>query len=57
MYGKTHTDEVKQRISECHKGKTYEEQYGIEKSKEIRHKVSMTVKKKNVTYRKYILGS
>lgn len=46
MYGKTHTDEVKQKISECHKGKTYEEQYGIEKSKEIRHKVSIAVKER-----------
>lgn len=46
MYGKTHTDEVKQKIFECHKGKTYEEQYGIEKSKEIRHKVSIAVKER-----------
>ena len=43
MYGKTHTDSVKQKISERSKGKTFEEMYGLEKSIELKENLSRVV--------------
>lgn len=47
MYGKTHTEESKRKMSKaqtgkesCTKGKTFDELYGIDKSNEIKQKIS-----------------
>lgn len=40
FYGKTHSPELKQKLSDLRKNKTYDELYG-DKSKEIRHKQSL----------------
>lgn len=44
MYGETHTDEVKVRLSEARKGKSYEEIYGEERAKKMKKKVSRSGK-------------
>jgi len=48
MYGKTHTDDVKNRLaiaaSERFKGKTYESLYGADKALEIKNQKSETLK-------------
>ena len=44
MYGKTHTQEVKQRLSENAKDKTWEARFGEERAKQIKTKLSKSHK-------------
>lgn len=57
MYGKTHTEEARKKISNSKKGKKYEELFGIEKSIKIKKEISKRFSGKNHPCFKHIDAS